>query len=72
MSIARRGGLGSGSPQLVEEGARSPESLREYGWILPYAYAQVVLEAEGRPGASITPHSSESPLTSSREGTSSS
>jgi hypothetical protein len=49
MSIARRGRLGSGSPQLVEEGARSPESLREYGRILPYAYAQVVLEAEGRP-----------------------
>jgi hypothetical protein len=49
MSIARRGGLGSGSPQLVEEGSCSLESLSEYGRILPYSYAQVVLEAEGRP-----------------------
>jgi hypothetical protein len=49
MSIARRGRLGSGSPQLVEEGPRSPQSLSEYGRILPYSYAQVVLEAEGRP-----------------------
>src|ERR687898_3446869 len=49
MSIARRGGLGSGSPQLVEESSRSPQSLSEYWRVLPYAYAQVVLEAEGRP-----------------------
>src|SRR5215204_7368008 len=49
MSIARRGGLGSGSPQLVEESPRSPQSLSEYWRILPFAYAQVVLEAEGRP-----------------------
>ena len=41
------GDLGSGSSQLVQEGSRPPESLGEYGWFLPYAYAQVVLEAEG-------------------------
>src|SRR3712207_9343554 len=39
----------SGSSQRVEEGARSPKPFSEYGRILPYAYAQVVLEAEGRP-----------------------
>jgi hypothetical protein len=43
------GDLGSGSSQLVQEGSRPPESLGEYGWVLPYAYAQVVLEAEGSP-----------------------
>src|SRR5215213_2193461 len=43
------GDPGSGSSQSVEEGARPPEPLGEDGRILPYAYAQVVLEAEGRP-----------------------
>jgi hypothetical protein len=38
---------GSGAPQLVQEGARSPEALGEHRRVLPYAYAQVVLEAEG-------------------------
>src|SRR3712207_2391157 len=39
----------SGSSQRVEEGARSPKPFSEYGRILPYAYAKVMLEAEGRP-----------------------
>src|SRR5215217_1009773 len=42
------GDLGSGSSQLVEEGPRSSESLGEYERILPYAYAKVMLKAEGR------------------------
>ena len=48
LKMSHYGNLGSGSSQLVEEGACSPESLCEDGRILPYAYAQVVLEAEGR------------------------
>jgi hypothetical protein len=43
------GDLGSGSSQLVQEGSRPPEFLGEYWWVLPYAYAHVVLEAEGSP-----------------------
>ena len=47
LEMSHYGNLGSGSSQLVEEGACSPESLCEDERILPYAYAQVVLEAEG-------------------------
>src|SRR5215212_9656759 len=43
------GNLDSRSSQLFEEGARSSKPFSEYGRILPYAYAQVVFEAEGRP-----------------------
>jgi hypothetical protein len=49
LKMCTYGDLGSGSSQLVQEGARPPEALGEYGSVLPYAYAQVVLEAEGSP-----------------------
>jgi hypothetical protein len=49
LELCPEGYRGSGSPQLVQEGARPPEALGEHRRILPYAYAQVVLEAERRP-----------------------
>src|SRR5918994_3723208 len=48
LNMCHYGDSGSGSSQLVQEGPRSPESLGEHGRVLPYAYAKVVLEAEGR------------------------
>jgi hypothetical protein len=49
LKMCTYGDSGLGSSQLVQEGPRSPESLSEHGRVLPYTYAKVVLEAEGRP-----------------------